>query len=159
MSKPDEVTRDDRMPAKTKKELEPVAPIAKPTEYGDIVEACAKAAHEANRTYCAALGDTSQKPWEAASEWQRDSCLAGVLAILQSNATPEASHAGWLETKRAAGWQFGEVKDEVKKTHPCFVPYSQLPAEQRAKDAIFGAVVRGVAAAHGMKLAPSCFMF
>ena len=28
-------------------------------------------------------------------------------------------------------------KDETRKTHPCLVPYEQLPEEQRRKDAIF----------------------
>lgn len=42
------------------------------------VEACARAAHEANRAYCLALGDTSQLPWEEALGWQRDSAIKGV---------------------------------------------------------------------------------
>jgi len=37
------------------------------------------------------------------------------------------------------------VKDAKAKTHPCMVDYDQLPAEQRRKDELFGAAVRGAA--------------
>jgi hypothetical protein len=39
------------------------------------------------------------------------------------------------------------VKNVEKKEHPCFVAYSQLSPEQRAKDLIFVSVVRAIAAA------------
>src|SRR5438105_262770 len=39
----------------------------------EVVEACARAAHEVNRAYCLALGDASQVAWEDAPEWQRSS--------------------------------------------------------------------------------------
>jgi hypothetical protein len=31
--------------------------------------------------------------------------------------------------------------DATPPTHPCLVPYAQLPAEQQRKDALFQAVV------------------
>lgn len=37
-----------------------------------VIEACAHAAHEANRAYCAAIGDLSQVAWECAPEWQQN---------------------------------------------------------------------------------------
>ena len=42
------------------------------------------------------------------------------------------------------GWVYGEHKDEQRKTHPCIVPYDELPAAQRAKDALFLANVRAL---------------
>src|SRR5215217_8043745 len=103
----------------------------------------ARLCHEANRAYCLALGDTSQLPWDEAQPWQRDSAVKGVEFILGNpEASPAASHESWLEEKRATGWKYGPVKDTEAKTHPCFVPYDELPIEQRAKDYIFGAIVR-----------------
>ena len=98
----------------------------------------AKKCHEINRAYCAALGDTSQLPWDQAPEWQRQSAINGVqFHIEHPDAGPDASHNSWLEEKRSAGWKFGPVKDADKKEHPCFVPYGKLPAEQKAKDYLF----------------------
>jgi hypothetical protein len=112
-------------------------------EYGASIEQIAKACHEANRAYCLAIGDNSQPTWEDAPDWQRNSAIAGVQFIKANpDAGPAASHESWLEQKRADGWKFGPVKDPEAKEHPCFVPYDELPTEQRAKDYIFGAIVR-----------------
>lgn len=105
-------------------------------------ENIARIAHEINRAYCASLGDDSQAAWEETAEWQRASALAGVdMHLANPDATPEQSHAAWLEQKRADGWAYGEVKDADAKKHPCCVPYAELPVEQRAKDHLFRATV------------------
>lgn len=110
------------------------------------IEAIASVAHEANRAYCVALGDLSQPAWGDAPEWQRTSAVAGVEFILANpNASHSASHESWLAEKERDGWAWGPVKDAGAKLHPCFVPFDQLPLEQQAKDAMFGAVVRALA--------------
>jgi hypothetical protein len=48
----------------------------------------------------------------------------------------------WLAEKTKTGWKYGPEKDPEKKEHPCFVPYDQLPAEQKMKDHIFLAIVQ-----------------
>lgn len=110
------------------------------------IEACARAAHEANRAYCIAIGDLSQPSWEAAPGWQTSSAINGVKGVLGGN-TPEQSHESWLGEKQATGWKYGPVKDPDKKEHPCFVPYAELPPEQSAKDDIYVAVVKAMASA------------
>jgi len=107
------------------------------------VELIAQAAHEANRGYCQALGDDSQPHWVDAPDWQKDSARNGVRFHLANAATPEQSHESWLAQKTAEGWKYGPVKDVEKKEHPCFVPYADLPAEQKAKDYIFKSIVDG----------------
>ena len=121
----------------------PTETASVPSVPDNVIEACARAAHETNRAYCAALGDATQTGWEEAPEWQRNSARLGVLGALSGN-TPEQSHESWLATKAADGWRYGPVKDAEAKTHPCFVPYDQLPPDQRAKDHIFISVVRAV---------------
>lgn len=111
------------------------------------IEQVARIAHETNRAYCESIGDNSQPKWEDAPQWQKDSAMNGVQfheARLACGQEPEpsASHNAWLDEKRAAGWKCGPVKDPEKKEHPCFVPYEQLPVEQRLKDYLFSAVVK-----------------
>lgn len=113
-----------------------------------IVLACAEAAHEANRVYCAAIGDHSQKPWSDAEEWQRQSAIAGVKVAL-GGATAEQQHEAWVADKVRDGWKYGATKDPVAKTHPCLVRYAHLPAEQRAKDGLYRSAVRAMANALG----------
>lgn len=108
--------------------------------------ACARAAHEVNRVYCSAIGDDSQVPWESAPQWQRDSAVKGV-AVALAGGSPEDSHRSWLDEKERTGWVYGPVKDADRKTHPCMLPYADLPSGQRAKDALYQATVRAVAEA------------
>lgn len=111
-----------------------------------VIDACAHAAHEANRAYCHALGDDSQPAWHDAPEWQKASARNGAIGALAGN-TAAQSHALWLAEKIATGWAFGTEKDVSERRHPCMVPYERLPAAQRAKDEIFVTVVRAVARA------------
>lgn len=107
----------------------------------EIAEIC----HEANRAYCHALGDFSQKIWDQAPEWQRESAVNGVEFRLQHQDAPaSASHEQWLEHKQHTGWVYGPVKDEAKKEHPCFVPFDQLPLAQQKKDELFAAIVKAL---------------
>jgi hypothetical protein len=105
-------------------------------------EQIAKVCHEANRAYCAGLGDLSQPSWEDAPDWQKDSAVNGVIFHLNNpGAPPSRSHELWLEQKRREGWNYGPEKDPEKKLHPCFLPYDGLPPAQQAKDRLFIAVV------------------
>lgn len=110
------------------------------------IEDIAKACHGANKALCESFGDTSQRPWEEAEEWQRKSAIDGVRFRIDNPGAPDsAQHDAWMADKVASGWTYGPTKDAVAKTHPCLVPFVELPPEQRAKDAIFGAIVDSLA--------------
>lgn len=111
-----------------------------------MAHSIARVAHELNMAYCQSLGDYTQLPWEQAPEWQQQRAIKGVeFHLANPQATPADSHASWLKEKEETGWKYGPVKDPEKKEHPCFVPYDQLPQEQRSKDYIFRGVVHAIA--------------
>lgn len=106
------------------------------------IESIAKACHQANKAWCEANGDLSQKDWDEAEAWQRDSAIKGVQFRLDNpNAAASAQHDAWACQKFADGWSYGEVKDAEKKTHPCLVAFEKLPEFQRKKDSLFVAIV------------------
>ena len=105
----------------------------------------AQVAHEVNKAFCEAFGDTSQPEWKDAPTWQAESALKGVeFHLANPNAGSEASHQSWYSLKEAEGWVFGEVKDPEAKTHPCMVPFDKLPPEQQAKDFLFRQIVHSL---------------
>lgn len=108
------------------------------------VEQIAAACHEVNRRWCILSGDDSQASWEDAPEWQRESAMAGVYGVIGGNG-PEQSHESWLAVKEADGWVYGDVKDPEAKTHPCMVPYEDLPPHQHYKDSLFVQTARSMA--------------
>ena len=128
----------------TKTEVKVVEKIVEVDRVMDSVQ-IAQVAHEVNRAYCQALGDDSQLPWGEAPKWQAKSAILGV-AFHRNNLTagPEASHKSWLAEKIKEGWVYGEVKDPKAKTHPCVIPFEDLPVEQQAKDYIFRAIVHAL---------------
>lgn len=104
----------------------------------------AQVAHEVNQGMRAALGEAVEL-WADATPEQKASVLAGVdMHIANPDTTPEASHEAWLAQKTAEGWSYGEVKDIESKVHPCFLPYAELPPEQKVKDYLFRAVVHAL---------------
>lgn len=98
----------------------------------------AMACHAANKGICEANGDFSQKSWDEAEDWQKESAVRGVNYVIEHpDATPEMQHQAWCNDKLADGWVFGPEKNPEKKEHHCLVPYSELPASQRIKDIVF----------------------
>lgn len=108
------------------------------TEDKKLITQIASFCHEMNRIWCEANGDHSQKTWEEAEQWQKESAIAGVrFALLNPDAPISAQHDAWMADKIADGWVYGEIKDAEKKTHPCIVPFDELPVFQQKKDEIF----------------------
>jgi hypothetical protein len=105
-------------------------------------EKVAELCHEVNRAYCIANGDNSQPKWADAPAWQKESAINGAKAHLMRELSPEDSHQLWMNEKAANGWVYGPKKDERAKTHPCMLPYENLPKNQQVKDYLFGAIVK-----------------
>lgn len=55
--------------------------------------------------------------------------LAGLTEQIAENV-----HEVWAKSRLEQGWTYGEKRDDVKKTHPCLVPYDQLPETEKDYD-------------------------
>ena len=43
-------------------------------------------------------------------------------------------HEVWAQNRINEGWTYGPVRDDALKTHPCLVPYDELPESERDYD-------------------------
>lgn len=43
-------------------------------------------------------------------------------------------HDVWAESRIREGWICGPARDDKEKTHPCLVPYEELPENEKAYD-------------------------
>jgi len=141
---PPEEMLDDEAPASVEDQLSDafdehkVPPTGDDIVSSDMMWLVAKLCHEVNRVYCQSIADWSQPEWDSAPDWQRESAFNGVTMHFENpEATAEDSHKSWLAEKAKDGWVYGPVKDAGAKTHPCFVPYNQLPPAQQYKDELF----------------------
>lgn len=110
-------------------------------------EQIAHICHEANRGYQAAHpteGIPVAPSWDEFPPDQQKGVIEGVR-LAREGATAEELHRSWCEGKYADGWTYGPVKNPVVGTHPCLVPYEDLPDEQRVKDRLFSAIVYSLA--------------
>jgi len=79
----------------------------------DVIEACARAAHEANRAYCLAIGDVSQTSWDDAPEWQRSSARNGVADALVGATGHGSGTTGALAAMRISWPMASREKGEL----------------------------------------------
>ena len=106
-------------------------------------EQIAQICHEANRAYCNSIGDKSQVAWNKVPENIKKSAIDGVKFKLENpRKQPCKMHDNWVKFKLKDGWKYGEKKDAKLKTHPCIVPYEELPYEQQIKDHLFSSIVK-----------------
>ena len=104
----------------------------------DIAVVC----HQANKAWCEVNSDFSQEDWGDAEEWQRESAIKGVQFRFENpDAGESAQHDAWSKDKVEDGWVYGTEKNTYEKTHPCLVPFDELPEFQQKKDRLFCAIV------------------
>jgi hypothetical protein len=46
----------------------------------------------------------------------------------------EDVHDNWAQQRIAEGWVLGVERNDTNKTHPCLVPYGDLPESERVFD-------------------------
>jgi ryanodine receptor 2 len=55
--------------------------------------------------------------------------LESLLEYLAKNV-----HEVWAEGRMAQGWRYGPARDDIRKEHPCLVPYEALPESEKFFD-------------------------
>ena len=43
-------------------------------------------------------------------------------------------HEVWAKNRLEQGWTYGEERNDVLKTHPCLIPYEELPQVEKDYD-------------------------
>jgi ryanodine receptor 2 len=46
----------------------------------------------------------------------------------------ENTHEVWARRRLGEGWTHGPVRDDAAKTHPCLIPYAELPESEKDYD-------------------------
>ena len=109
-------------------------------------ETIAEFVHETLSNWARLRGMPEYPSWADAEDWMRASTIESVEHVLSNpGAAPGAQHVQWMEQKVRDGYVWGEKKDTDAKTHPMLVPFSELPEDERAKDAIIIALVSALA--------------
>ena len=57
--------------------------------------------------------------------------LNSIIEILAENV-----HDTWAIARLKDGWTYGVKRDDVAKTHPCLVPYTELSESEKSYDRI-----------------------
>jgi len=109
----------------------------------ELLETCARAAHDVVRAYRQGLGDLSQQCWRTAPDWQKQSARARARCVLANPwIAPDDLHEQWMARMLAEGWKLGGAEDADKLEHPDVKPWHELADEARMVNVLFAAVVR-----------------
>ena len=64
----------------------------------------------------------------------------------------ESVHDTWMKTRFEQGWTYGAERDDLRKTHPCLVPYDELPEAEKEYDRKTSVDVINYIISHGYKI-------
>lgn len=63
-------------------------------------------------------------------------------------------HDAWARRRLDDGWRWGPERSDARKTHPCLVPYEELPESEQAYDLATARTVVGALHARGYLISP-----
>jgi hypothetical protein len=108
--------------------------------YRDLIEAISRLIYEGTRVE-ATWSKRSIVPehWEARDQAFRQQFIDLIEKYLDMDPlpSPEEAHNSWMEEYFNMGWKYGPKRDPEAKTHPDLRPFSDLPKDERDKDAVF----------------------
>jgi len=101
--------------------------------------------YEAARLHAMLLGcPVVPRPWgerEEEFKLQLIKLIGDLVAGRRKFPDSKTAHDSWMRKYVEMGWQYGEVYDPEKKTHPDLVRYEELDPKERVKDDVFLALV------------------
>jgi hypothetical protein len=76
-----------------------------------------------------------------------------LLRLVESLA--RNGHDVWARQRIAEGWRYGPVRDDAGKTHPCLIPFDELPESEKEYDRKTAAETIKTIVALGFVLTPN----
>ena len=76
---------------------------------------------------------TMKKNYVPQSMDTKDIQLSEELNILVEQMAKNV-HEVWAQNRMEQGWTYGEERSDALKTHPCLIPYEELPEVEKAYD-------------------------
>lgn len=67
-------------------------------------------------------------------------------------ALAEQVHDTWAAGRLADGWTYGPELDAARRTHPCLIPYGELPEREKAYDRRTAAATIRCILEHGYRI-------
>ncbi len=108
-----------------------------------LVYLLAEACHEATKVISEQILSEEKKEWKLIDSATKARLINAVQRAIDKKITdPSVAHADWMADMVKQGWVYGEKLDETEKTHPCLVPYDQLPTGQQTKDHIYLSILK-----------------
>ena len=71
-------------------------------------------------------------------------------ALVESLA--QNAHDVWAQQRISDGWKLGAQRDDNAKTHPCLIPYADLPESEKVYDRVMVEQVIRAALALGYRI-------
>ncbi|GBC62521.1 hypothetical protein DENIS_3493 [Desulfonema ishimotonii] len=106
------------------------------------VEQAARSFHQHLKAFRESLGDYTLPDWEETTKHNREMGVRFVRYTLANQSiTPESHHEKWVANMAKRGWRHGNERNPDKKTHPCMVPWEDLPYHEQAKTVLMIATV------------------
>jgi hypothetical protein len=86
---------------------------------------------ESSAEFSAAMPDQTYVPRPVDTSQVNLEYLQSLLEGLARNA-----HEIWAQQRLRDGWTYGAHRDDVKRTHPCLVPYENLSESEKEYDRV-----------------------
>ncbi len=75
-----------------------------------------------------------------------------VFSSVELERLARREHERWIAQRTAAGWAYGEVRDDARRRHPDLVPWEDLDESARDKDRDAVRNIPAVLAAAGLRV-------